>query len=130
MNLGLGGIRLARHGQTNDNLEPYRFQGWTDTPLNDTGRRQAHELADRVSADGIASLWASDLSRARETAEIGRPQRGNPVAGHLLGQLVRLATAGVVERGVGPALEAEGRKVVVGLAVASQPDSAQAEVHG
>jgi broad specificity phosphatase PhoE len=70
MNLGLGGIRLARHGQTNDNLEPYRFQGWTDTPLNDTGRRQAHELAERVAGDGIASLWASDLSRARETAEI------------------------------------------------------------
>jgi len=70
LGLGLDGIRLARHGETNDNLEPYRFQGWTDTPLNDTGRRQAHELADRVAGDGIASLWASDLSRARETAEI------------------------------------------------------------
>jgi broad specificity phosphatase PhoE len=69
MSLGLGGIRLARHGETNDNLEPYRFQGWTDTPLNDTGRRQARELADRVAADGVASLWSSDLSRARETAE-------------------------------------------------------------
>jgi broad specificity phosphatase PhoE len=70
MDLGLGGIRLARHGETNDNLEPFRFQGWTDTPLNDTGRHQARELAERVSGDGIASLWASDLSRARETAEI------------------------------------------------------------
>jgi 2,3-bisphosphoglycerate-dependent phosphoglycerate mutase len=78
MDLGLGGIRLARHGETNDNVEPLRFQGWTDTPLNDTGRRQAHELADAVVGasggmhfgDGIASLWASDLSRARETAEI------------------------------------------------------------
>ncbi|MGH2894767.1 MAG: histidine phosphatase family protein [Solirubrobacteraceae bacterium] len=70
MNLGLGGIRLARHGETNDNLEPFRFQGWTDTPLNDTGRRQAHELGERVARDGIASLWASDLSRAQETAEI------------------------------------------------------------
>ncbi|MFZ1995071.1 MAG: histidine phosphatase family protein [Solirubrobacteraceae bacterium] len=70
MNLGLGGIRLARHGETNDNLPPFRFQGWTDTPLNETGRRQAHELAVKVAGDGIASLWASDLSRARETAEI------------------------------------------------------------
>jgi probable phosphoglycerate mutase len=70
MDLGLGGIRLARHGETDDNVAPYRFQGWTDTPLNATGRRQAHELAERVSGDGIASLWASDLSRARETAEI------------------------------------------------------------
>ena len=70
LGLGLGGIRLARHGETDDNVAPFRFQGWTDTPLNDTGRRQAHELAERVAGDGIASLWASDLSRARETAEI------------------------------------------------------------
>jgi broad specificity phosphatase PhoE len=70
MDLGLGGIRLARHGETNDNLPPLRFQGFRDTPLNDTGRRQARELAEKVAGDGIASLWASDLSRARETAEI------------------------------------------------------------
>jgi 2,3-bisphosphoglycerate-dependent phosphoglycerate mutase len=68
--MDLGGILLARHGETNDNLEPFRFQGWTDTPLNDTGRRQAHALAEKVVGDGIASLWSSDLSRARETAEI------------------------------------------------------------
>ncbi len=70
MSLGLGGIRLARHGETADNLEPFRFQGFRDTPLNDTGRRQARELAERVAGDGIASLWSSDLSRARETAEM------------------------------------------------------------
>jgi broad specificity phosphatase PhoE len=70
MNLGLIGIRLARHGETDDNLEPLRFQGFRDTPLNDTGRRQARELAESVTGDGIASLWSSDLSRARETAEI------------------------------------------------------------
>ena len=63
-------IYLARHGQTNDNLEPIRVQGFTDTPLNDTGRQQAAELAERVAPLQIASLWSSDLSRARETAEI------------------------------------------------------------
>jgi broad specificity phosphatase PhoE len=66
----LGGILLARHGETNDNRPPFRFQGWTDTPLNDTGRAQAHELAERVAGDGINAVWASDLIRARETAEI------------------------------------------------------------
>jgi broad specificity phosphatase PhoE len=70
MNDSDGGIFLARHGETNDNLEPLRFQGFRDTPLNDTGRRQAAKLADRVAEMGIASLWSSDLSRARETAEI------------------------------------------------------------
>lgn len=68
----LGGILLARHGETDDNLPPLRFQGFRDTPLNDTGRRQAHELAEKIAAepDPIRSLWSSDLSRASETARI------------------------------------------------------------
>jgi probable phosphoglycerate mutase len=66
----LHGVLLARHGETNDNREPIRVQGFTDTPLNDTGRREAAELAERVSPLGIASLWCSDLKRARETADI------------------------------------------------------------
>jgi len=65
-----GALLLARHGETDDNREPLRFQGWRDTPLNDTGRRQAAELAERVADLGLRSLWSSDLSRARETAEI------------------------------------------------------------
>jgi broad specificity phosphatase PhoE len=68
--MNLSGVLLARHGETNDNREPIRVQGFTDTPLNDTGRRQAGELAERVASEGIRSLWSSDLSRARETAEI------------------------------------------------------------
>jgi broad specificity phosphatase PhoE len=69
---GLRGVLMARHGQTDDNLDPIRFQGFRDTPLNDTGRAQAHELAEKIAAapDRIASLWSSDLSRARETAQI------------------------------------------------------------
>jgi probable phosphoglycerate mutase len=67
--LDLAGIVLARHGETDDNRVP-RFQGFRDTPLNDTGRAQARALAARVEGDGFRSLWSSDLSRARETAEI------------------------------------------------------------
>jgi broad specificity phosphatase PhoE len=72
MALDLGGVILARHGETNDNLPPGRFQGWTDTPLNDLGRRQASALGQSLAArpEPIASLWASDLSRAHETASI------------------------------------------------------------
>jgi broad specificity phosphatase PhoE len=65
-----GAVLLARHGETNDNIEPIRVQGFRDTPLNDTGRRQAAGLAERMAVAGIASLWSSDLSRAVETAEI------------------------------------------------------------
>ncbi len=65
-------ILLARHGETDDNRPPLRFQGWRDTPLNETGRAQARELAEQLAArePAVASLWSSDLSRARETAEI------------------------------------------------------------
>jgi 2,3-bisphosphoglycerate-dependent phosphoglycerate mutase len=65
-------ILLARHGETDDNVPPLRFQGQRDTPLNARGREQARELAERVAAldPPVASLWCSDLSRARETAEI------------------------------------------------------------
>jgi 2,3-bisphosphoglycerate-dependent phosphoglycerate mutase len=67
------GILLARHGETNDNVPPIRVQGFTDTPLNETGRRQAAALAERLADEPIASLWSSDLSRARDTAEaVGR----------------------------------------------------------
>jgi broad specificity phosphatase PhoE len=68
--VGFPGVLLARHGETNDNREPIRVQGFIDTPLNDTGREQAAGLAARVANAGLASVWASDLSRARETAEI------------------------------------------------------------
>jgi broad specificity phosphatase PhoE len=64
------GILLARHGETDDNREPIRVQGFLDTPLNDTGRRQAGQLAERIAGEGVASLWASDLRRASETAQI------------------------------------------------------------
>jgi broad specificity phosphatase PhoE len=64
------GVLLARHGETDDNVPPLRFQGWHDTPLNDTGRRQATKLAEQMAGHELVSLWSSDLSRARETAEI------------------------------------------------------------
>lgn len=67
---GARAVLLARHGETDDNKPPLRFQGWRDTPLNDHGRSQAADLAQRLSNRGIASIWSSDLSRARETAEI------------------------------------------------------------
>jgi broad specificity phosphatase PhoE len=60
---------LARHGQTAYNLEG-RFQGQQPVPLDDTGREQAAELAERAADYGFAALWSSPLLRARETAEI------------------------------------------------------------
>ncbi len=63
------GVFLARHGQTAYNLEG-RFQGHLPVPLDDTGREQAGELAERAAAYDFAALWCSPLLRARETADI------------------------------------------------------------
>ena len=62
-------VFLARHGQTSYNLEG-RFQGQQAVPLDDTGREQAGELAERAAGYEFAALWCSPLLRARETAEI------------------------------------------------------------
>jgi probable phosphoglycerate mutase len=63
-------ILLARHGETDWNSER-RWQGQADTSLNDTGRRQARELAATLAADPPwALLYSSDLSRASETGQI------------------------------------------------------------
>ncbi len=61
-------IFLARHGQTAYNHEG-RFQGQQQIPLDETGRAQAQELAERTVAYGFVSLWCSPLLRARETAD-------------------------------------------------------------
>jgi probable phosphoglycerate mutase len=60
-------IYLARHGQTAYNLEG-RFQGHLPVPLDDVGRAQARELAERAAAHDFRALWCSPLLRARETA--------------------------------------------------------------
>ncbi len=62
-------VYLARHGRTAYNLEG-RFQGQQAIPLDDVGRGQARELAERAVAYGFVALWCSPLLRARETAEI------------------------------------------------------------
>jgi broad specificity phosphatase PhoE len=60
---------LARHGETSWNFEQ-RWQGQTDIGLNARGRAQAADLGTRLVGRGIERICASDLSRARETAEI------------------------------------------------------------
>ncbi|MCX6502388.1 MAG: histidine phosphatase family protein [Microbacterium sp.] len=65
-------LLLIRHGETDWNRDQ-RVQGNTDIPLNDTGRRQAKDAAATVAGllgTDPAVIAASDLSRARETAEI------------------------------------------------------------
>lgn len=72
-------LLLARHGETEWNREE-RYQGHADPPLNDTGRAQAEELAERLAAEPIVAVYSSDLRRAAETAAIVGARLGLPVA--------------------------------------------------
>jgi broad specificity phosphatase PhoE len=58
---------LVRHGETDWNAQ-HRWQGHSDTRLNDAGREQARLLAEGLP--DVDALYSSDLARARETAEI------------------------------------------------------------
>jgi probable phosphoglycerate mutase len=58
---------VIRHGETAWNREK-RMQGTTDTPLSEVGRAQAQALGRRLADRGFAALYASDLSRALDTA--------------------------------------------------------------
>lgn len=60
-------VLLVRHGQSTWNALG-RWQGQADAPLSDLGERQAAAAA--RAAPAAAALFASDLARARRTAEI------------------------------------------------------------
>jgi broad specificity phosphatase PhoE len=63
-------VYLARHGQSDWNAAN-RFQGHSDRPLTELGRRQAAALAEELeSQEPLSAIYASPLRRALETASI------------------------------------------------------------
>lgn len=62
-------IVAIRHGETAWNVEG-RIQGHLDIPLNELGRWQAERLADALVSEGIDTIYASDLRRAAQTAQV------------------------------------------------------------
>ncbi len=67
-------IIAIRHGETAWNLDT-RIQGHLDIPLSAVGHRQAARLAAALSDEPLAAIYASDLTRARQTAQyLGQAQ--------------------------------------------------------
>ncbi len=71
-------IVLIRHGETAWNVER-RLQGHIDIALNPEGARQAGALAAALAGERLDAIVASDLQRARQTAEALAAARGMPV---------------------------------------------------
>ncbi|UHA72977.1 histidine phosphatase family protein [Paenibacillus sp. 481] len=73
-------LGLVRHGQTDWNVLG-KIQGRTDIPLNESGREQAHRLAERLFHDAhkFDVVVTSGLQRADETGLIIANRLGIPV---------------------------------------------------
>ena len=86
-------IYLVRHGETDWN-RARKIQGSTDIPLNDLGREQAATTGRLLARRQWDGIYASPLSRARETAQIIAREAG-------LGEPELIP--GIVERNYGTA---------------------------
>jgi broad specificity phosphatase PhoE len=63
-------LLLVRHGESTWNAQS-RWQGQADPPLSPFGERQAEDAVVRLAEIAtVTAVWASDLIRARRTAEI------------------------------------------------------------
>jgi 2,3-bisphosphoglycerate-dependent phosphoglycerate mutase len=74
-------ILAVRHGETAWNRDT-RVQGHTDIALSDKGRWQAARLAQALRDEPISAFYASDLSRALETATAAAQPHGRRVDTH------------------------------------------------
>lgn len=69
---------LVRHGETVDNARQI-MQGQTQGCLNERGREQAQQVAQRLANEKVDAIVASDLHRAIQTAEIIAEPHSLPV---------------------------------------------------
>lgn len=69
---------IVRHGETIWNTRN-QVQGQLDVPLSAAGRLQAFAVAERVCLMGFASIYASDLRRAWQTAAAVSRRMGQPI---------------------------------------------------
>jgi probable phosphoglycerate mutase len=83
-------VIAVRHGETTWNVDA-RLQGQLDIPLNATGAWQAARLGEALAAESIAAVYASDLSRAWQTAQAIAEPHGLTIVGDV----------GLRERGFG-----------------------------
>lgn len=109
---------FVRHGETDWNRQGV-LQGFTDIPLNDTGRAQAQAAIALLQHHPIDRIVCSPLSRARETAEIINAVLQKPVSFH----------AGIRERHFG-AFEGKGSDEITRMRTEMQERGLPVEENG
>jgi len=62
-------IIFIRHGRTASNTAHELDTGFPGAPLDEVGRAQAEALVERLKEEPIEAVMASDITRARQTAE-------------------------------------------------------------
>ena len=72
-------VFLVRHGATVLSAED-RYAGSVDVALSDEGRAQARALGTRLAGEALAAVYASPMSRARDTAGLIAAGRSLDVA--------------------------------------------------
>lgn len=71
-------LYIIRHGETDWNVQR-RFQGRSDIPLNEEGRRLARITSEALNDVPFARIYTSPLKRAYETAMLIKGERDIPV---------------------------------------------------
>jgi broad specificity phosphatase PhoE len=64
-----GTIYVMRHGRTSLDVQ-HRSDGWLDLPLSDEGQLELIESQQLLKTAPIGKIYAPDLKRTRETAEL------------------------------------------------------------
>ena len=70
---------IFRHGETDGNVKNIVQGAGIDCPLNETGKKQAALLRDKLASEKLPAIYCSHLCRARETAEIVASSNYAPV---------------------------------------------------
>lgn len=71
-------IFIVRHGQTDLNLKK-KIQGRVDSPLNESGKKQARETREKLLNVNIDLIICSPLLRTKETSNLINKDRNIPI---------------------------------------------------
>ena len=91
---------FARHGESTANVD-HVAAGWSDVPLTERGRQQAHDTADEIYKTKLKfdKILSSPLSRALDTAKIIAEVIGYPVEKIVVLDDLKEKTVGCLELG-------------------------------